>query len=176
MDDYTINRLRNEEEISCESDPDAPIVRYYRTEESEIEKFCMEHYITCFLSGKSLVIETPASLWKIITNGQRNLIFLYHRNDSRSDDYEEPDALVPHYHAQSCRRSTIMGYLEYIVAHDEYRDKNPAERPKKKKKTPRKGTRRYRAEERKKKRRQTKEENRRVRELLDSLHEESDSK
>lgn len=171
MNEYNFNKQKNQEEILSEVDPNAPIVHYYKAEEDEIIKFCMANFITCFLADQCLVIETPISLWKIITYGEDNKMLLYHRNDIRNDDYEIADALVPHYHAQACHRSTIIAYLQYIIAHDDYRDKNPAGRPPKKKKVPQKGTKRYKKAQNRSKKHQQLESIKKVDALLHSLHE-----
>ena len=133
MNEYFLIKQRNmEEELAC-VDEAAPIWKYYHQEEGKyyhqeedaIMDICMENFITCFLQGKSLVIETPVSTWKIITNGRKKSMFLYHRNEMEKDVIDDPNALVPNYHSQSCRRNTIVEYLEYIIAHDFYREKNP---------------------------------------------------
>ena len=72
-----------EEELAC-VDETAPIWKYYHQEEDAIMNICMENFISCFLQGKALVIETPVSTWKIITNGQKKSMFLYHRNEMES--------------------------------------------------------------------------------------------
>ena len=59
--------------------------------------------------------------WKIIVNGQKHFIWLYHKNTNGS----EMRGLVPGYHSQSVRRSTLMGYMRYIKGHDEYRENDP---------------------------------------------------
>ena len=95
-----------EEELAC-VDETAPIWKYYHQEEDAIMNICMENFISCFLQGKALVIETPVSTWKIITNGQKKSMFLYHRNEMETDEIDNPNALIPNYHSQSCRRNTI---------------------------------------------------------------------
>ena len=63
MNEYFLIEQRNmEEELAC-VDETAPIWKYYHQEEDAIIDICMENFITCFLQGKSLVIETPVSTW-----------------------------------------------------------------------------------------------------------------
>ena len=67
------------------------------------------------------------STWKIIVNGYKRYIWLYHKN---AHGYHYND-LVPGFHSQKIIRSSIMGYMEYISSHDEYRIKNPYKRNRK---------------------------------------------
>ena len=158
-----------ETKSGASEDTNAYIRKYYDVEEDEILAFCQENCISCFISGKELVIETPVSLWKIIVNGQKHFLFLYHKNDIGST--EDPiHELVPGYHSQKCRRTTIIGYLEYIVAHDLYRDRNPALRHKAEKSVPKKGTNRYKRAIHREKTRKRREDISHVLKLLDSLH------
>ena len=129
----------------------------------------MENGISCFVSGRVLVIQTARSLWKIITNGRRNQLFLYHRNDPRIDYREDGTSLVPYFHSQAVRCSTIMEYLHYIVAHEEYREANPARRPRAKQPAPRKGTKRYRTAMRKDKEKERRSQRKHVYELIEQL-------
>lgn len=46
-------------------------------------------------------------------------MFLYHKNKFRSPSDDE--SMVPGYHSQAARQKTILGYLQYIVAHDNFR-------------------------------------------------------
>ena len=167
IDYYTMNHLADGENVP-------PIVTssiylHYQREEPEILEFCMENGISCFVSGRVLVIQTARSLWKIITNGRRNQLFLYHRNDPRIDYREDGTSLVPYFHSQAVRCSTIMEYLHYIVAHEEYREANPARRPRAKQPAPRKGTKRYRTAMRKDKEKERRSQRKHVYELIEQL-------
>ena len=173
MNEYFLIKQRNmEEELAC-VDETAPIWKYYHQEEDAIMDICMENFITCFLQGKSLVIETPVSIWKIITNGQKKSMFLYHRNEMDSDVVDDPNALIPNYHSQSCRRNTIVEYLEYIIAHDFYREKNPVKYSAKNKPDSQKGTKRHKKEMKKAKSRKKRYETKRVMDLIEQLGQEN---
>lgn len=172
MSDYNISSLVNHEEIKLprQINTRAPIYKYYKKEEQEIEKFCAENFISCFLDDRVLVVQTPISLWKIITNGHKHYMFLYHRNDPRTDYEDQSQALVPYYHSQSCRRNTIIEYLKYIVAHDDFREHNPARRPHVRRNKPHKGTRRYKKQVQKSKRINRQKQIRKVEKLLKDLN------
>lgn len=161
-----------EEELAC-VDETAPIWKYYQQEEDAIMDICMENFITCFLQGKSLVIETPVSTWKIITNGRKKSMFLYHRNEMEIGMIDDPNALILNYHSQSCRRNTIVEYLEYIIAHDFYREKNPVKYSVKNKSNSQKGTKRHKKEMKKAKRREKRHETKCVMELIEQLGQEN---
>ena len=173
MNEYFLIKQRNIEEELAYVDETAPIWKYYQQEEDAIMDICMENSIACFLQGKSLVIETPVSTWKIITNGRKKSMFLYHRNNMESDVIDDPNALVPNYHSQSCRRNTIVEYLEYIIAHDFYREKNPVKCSAKNKPKSQKGTKRYRKEMKKSKDRKKRYETKRVLDLIEQLEQEN---
>ena len=78
---------------------------------------------------------------------------------------------MPYFHSQAVRYSTIMEYLHYIVAHEEYREANPARRSRAKQPAPRKGTKRYRAAMRKDKEKERRSQRKHVYELIEQLQE-----
>lgn len=118
----------------------APISKYYRKEYYRIKDYAAKNGLLFYLNDGVLIIQTPYSKWKIITNGNKNYIFLYHKNTyNRGKD----KSLVSGYHSQSVRRSSIMGYLKYIVEHDNYRLSNPEYHGPVYSEPPRKGTKRY---------------------------------
>ena len=170
--EYSHNIALNAEEQKADSstDADAYIHNYYDAEEESILAFCYENCISCFISGTELVVVTPVSLWKIIVDGPDHHIFLYHKNDPGSRENPEHD-LVPGYHAQNCSATTIVGFFKYIIAHDLYREKNPACKRKKNGSAPKKGTRRYKSATLKQKKIHRREDTRHVLNLIDSLHE-----
>lgn len=119
----------------------APIRKYYKEEYYKIKDYASKNGIAFYLSNGEFIVQTPYSKWKIITNGRKNYIFLYHKNIySKNID----KSLVPGYHSQAVRRNTIMGYLQYIVDHDNYRLKNPIYHGPVYVEPPRRGTKRYR--------------------------------
>ena len=63
--------------------------------------------------------------------------------------------------------------LEYIIAHDFYREKNPVKYSVKKKPNSQKGTKRHKKEMKKAKRREKRHETKRVMELIEQLGQEN---
>ena len=142
----------------------APIHKYIKAEADEIYKFSLEYGIACFQHDGAFCIRTPMSNWKIIVNGQKHNIFLYHKNTSKV----ETPSMVKGYHSQCVRSDTILGYLNYIAEHDKFRKQHPLIVTTKKE-PPRKGTKRWRKEEKRKKRSKRRQEIRRVYELIEAL-------
>ncbi len=97
--------------------------RYVRRERNSIENYCKANGLFMEFNRKdgSLDIISHTGKWKIIVNGQRHFIWLYHKNLSGMNN----SSMVPGYHSQKVRKSTILGYLEYIVEHDTYREEDP---------------------------------------------------
>ena len=100
------------------------IQKYLRKENTELEKYCKAKGIYFYFGRKdgSLDIISKSGKWKIIVNGRKNLIWLYHKN---SHGFDKNDSFIKGYHSQKVRSSTLMGYMKYIVEHDEYRAANP---------------------------------------------------
>ncbi len=97
----------------------APMGKYYRKEYYNMKGYVTKNALIVEYMDGEIVIQTPYSNWKIIVNGQKNHIFLYHKNTYMKR--HDKRSLVPGYHSQSVRRNTLMDYLKYIVEHDAYR-------------------------------------------------------
>ena len=99
------------------------IKKYLNREEKQLEKYCRPNGVYFYFNSAdgSLDVISRSGKWKIIVNGQKHFIWLYHKNNhgSRFGD------LVPGYHSQKIRSSSLMGYMSYIVEHDRYREENP---------------------------------------------------
>ncbi len=101
----------------------APMWNYYSKEYNKMKEYASKNGLAFEYNDGVVMVQTPYSNWKIIVNGPKNNIFLYHKNT-----YERcPDrtALVPGYHSQSFRRNTLMEYLIYITEHDAYKLNHP---------------------------------------------------
>lgn len=91
----------------------------FRKEQKAVDEFCRKHDISCRLEDDQLHVRTPESRWRIIVSGKAKKIFLYHKNTYEKK--EKIPSVVPGYHSQAIRCTTIVGYLEYIIDHDVYR-------------------------------------------------------
>lgn len=101
----------------------APIKGYLDREEKKLEQYCRANGVYYYFNSAEgcLDIISKSGKWKIIVNGQRYFIWLYHKNSNGPQEGE----FVPGYHSQKVRKSTLMGYMEYIVKHDQFRDREP---------------------------------------------------
>ena len=113
-----------------------------RKEQRDVDDFCREYNISCRLEDGQLHVHTPNSEWRIIVNGKANRLFLYHKNTYEKKEEKIP-SIVPGFHSQAIRYSTILEYLDYIVQHDAFRrkEKKKAERKAKSMRELRKNTR-----------------------------------
>ncbi len=101
----------------------AHIKKYLRREEKELDRYCKPKGGYYFFNPEdgSLEVLSKSGKWKVIVNGQKHFIWLYHRNNGETN----LGGLVPGFHSQKVRCGTLMGYMEYIVKHDEYRNADP---------------------------------------------------
>lgn len=97
-----------------------------RKEQKTIDAFCEKNKLKYLLWDGDLMIKAPNSDWKIIINGRDKKMFLYHKNKFRSPSDDE--SMIPGYHSQAVRQKTILGYLQYIVSHDDFRQKQTQSR------------------------------------------------
>lgn len=159
-----------------------PIAQRYRKERGAVDDYCAGRGLTLYLHDGIIDIFSRHDCWRLITKGQKNSIFLYHKNNLKKYVWTKDKDLVPGYHLQAFRSNTILGVLEYIDSHDNYREAHPYPQwliqdgatedhidKKKKRTTPRKGTKRYRKEQAKKKRRERQNSIERVYALLDEI-------
>lgn len=91
---------------------------HYRKEATKIKQFCEENKIFLQHESREIHVQTPLSRWKIVWNGKKGRIFLYHKNVFRR--FMEEKEEVPGYHRQPVTKSSIYGYLKYIVLHDKW--------------------------------------------------------
>ena len=94
------------------------IGRHYRKEATKIKQFCEENKIFLQHESREIHVQTPISHWKIVWNEKKGRIFLYHKNVFRR--FMEEKEEVPGYHRQPVTKSSIPGYLKYIVIHDKW--------------------------------------------------------
>lgn len=100
-----------------------------RKEQAAIDAFCEKNDLRYLLWDGDLMIQAPNSDWKIIVSGRNKKMFLYHKNKFRSPS--DDASMIPGYHSQAIRHNSILGYLEYIVSHDEFRQKETQARERK---------------------------------------------
>ena len=99
-----------------------PLGKYFARKKNRIAEFCKQHEIKYELEGNVLSLETPFSSWKIITDGLKSFMWLYHKNELGKG---RKSTTIVGYHLQSYKSRSILSYLNYICSHDEYRQNNP---------------------------------------------------
>ncbi len=101
------------------------IAQKYRKERSQVKKYCNDHDFTFKLQDGVIHVISRHDCWRMITNGNNNSLFLYHKNTAKRVFKEKIPSIIPGYHSQAYRSKTILGYLEYIESHDGHRDEHP---------------------------------------------------
>ena len=99
------------------------IMQYVRKEKTALDDYCQATGLTYSFNrlDGSLDIKSRSDEWKIVVRHKDDTIRLYHKN--QLDLGEE--SVIPGYHSQRIRRGTVLGYLDYIVKHDIFRERNP---------------------------------------------------
>lgn len=103
----------------------APIAGKYRKERKQVNDFCKTNGFTFRLLDGTIHVFSKNDCWRIIVNGNKNNLFLYHKNTDRRCRRDTHPNIVPGFHSQTFRSKTILGYLEYIASHDAYRAEHP---------------------------------------------------
>ncbi len=101
----------------------SPISIRYKKEELEILEFAKKHNLKVYLYDDAVYVSTQVAGWKIVQEGQNKKIHLYHENATQI--YRKlpmkNGKLVKEYHQQWASSSTILGFLEYIADHDDWK-------------------------------------------------------
>ena len=101
----------------------AYIMQYVRKEKKALDDYSQATGLTYSFNRQdgSLDIKSRSDEWKIVVRGKDETIRLYHKN--QLDLGEESG--IPGYHMQKVLKGTVLGYLDYIVKHDVFRERNP---------------------------------------------------
>ena len=97
----------------------SPVGMRLRKEQEAVNRFCRENGMSCRLEDGQLHVLTPKSEWRILVHRKANKLFLYHKNTY--EKREKVPSILPGFHSQAIRSTTIAGYLDYIVQHDAFR-------------------------------------------------------
>jgi hypothetical protein len=102
----------------------SPMAVRYKKEAVVIRDFAKKHNLRVYVYDYAVYVDTQIAGWKIVQEGKNKKLHLYHENHFQI--YRGLPAkngkLVKEYHQQYAFSKTIMGFLEYIVDHDEWRD------------------------------------------------------
>ena len=101
------------------------IAAKYRRERKQVDDFCKANGFTFKLLDGTIHVFSKNDCWRIIVNGNKNNLFLYHKNTAMRCRRDTHKNIIPGFHSQTYRSKTILGYLKYIASHDAYRDEHP---------------------------------------------------
>lgn len=94
----------------------------YSLEEGDIEYFAEKHNLDVDLINNELIIRTDAGCWKILYKKSRQKFMLLHRNYVKGRITLNEINKVPYHHQGDIPFSrSIMKYVKYIQAHDEFK-------------------------------------------------------
>lgn len=143
--------------------------KYVEKEKGALDDYCSENGLSYRFNRMDgfLDIDSRQDRWKVIVNGKKHHIFLYHRNTKIS--LKPESSLVSGFHSQKTISPTVLGYMKYISEHDEYVEKMT--RTHKKKSKPIKGTKRYWKQVRREKKSLRRKQIRNVLEIIDRISE-----
>lgn len=99
----------------------SPMIKKYRNEATEFNSICEENRYTVRVGRASIDIVSEVDSWKICLTDNSKTI-LYHKNFYYSENDKSP---IKGYHNQNCSYNKLIGYLDYIKSHDEYRIEHP---------------------------------------------------
>ncbi len=102
--------------------------RQYRQDRKEIDGFCRKYGLRQYISdGDMYVISEGDTAWRISEDGKG--LFLLHESKEHIE-YERKDTVYEDrdYHIQRLAKTTIMGYLSYVLSHDLYEEQKSEER------------------------------------------------
>ena len=102
------------------------LLKYYKEDQEEIDKFIKEHHIDMYIEDDSMFIENSYYCWKITVVPDGYGLILYHGNTEAYDKLKVKNGHIIHnYHLQKYHgKYTILHMLQYIVEHDNWRADN----------------------------------------------------
>ena len=106
------------------SKPYHSLPRRYARERPALDRFCSAHGFQLSLQGNVLQIFSRYDCWRLIRT-RSGALELYHKNAYRIAGPDE--GRFRGYHLQPFQSDTILGFLERIASHDEYRVRSAVE-------------------------------------------------
>ena len=96
-------------------------------EKTVINRLCSLNGIHCDYNPTDGYIDiiSFSGIWKIVVNGRKHSMFLYHKNTTRRKSNKKDKSFVPGYHDQKVHKNTIEGFIRYIIDHDRYKQEHP---------------------------------------------------
>lgn len=102
----------------------SPMAKYLQKEKAQLKPFCVKNGIDYWFNARigSIDIETNSGKWRIVVQGNKKKIWLYHKNTYKKMSSDSP---FSGYHPQDFHCQTLMDYMRYIASHDKFRERNP---------------------------------------------------
>ena len=95
----------------------------YKREALAIQDFAKKYHLRVYVYDNAVYVDTQVAGWKIVQEGKSKKLHLCHENHFQI--YRElpmqNGKLFKEYHQQYAFSKTIVGFLEYIVDHDDWR-------------------------------------------------------
>lgn len=142
-----------------------PIAKLYSKEKEEISSFIKENGIWVINKIAHIYVDTIKSQWLIVYDEKNGKLRLYHQNEW--DD--KKDSMIPGYHLQDAKSNTLVGYLQYIISHDNYRKKKKPFIPEPKLSEMKKGSKAWKKQAKKLKKRRNKKAANRVIRIIETF-------
>ena len=99
------------------------VQRKFAREKRKIEAFSQRNGLFVFSAEDGIHVISKLDTWRIVRTYGKACFDLYHRNTQvRAGDTK---SAVPGFHMQKVYRDSILGYLQFIRAHDDYRQAHP---------------------------------------------------
>ena len=99
----------------------------YRLEEIDVQIYAEKHNMNVDLVKDEIIVRTDAGCWKILYSKKKQKFKLLHRNYVNGRIFiNEVDEAPFHRQKDFCNSDSIMQYVKYIKAHDEFK-LNPVE-------------------------------------------------
>ena len=95
------------------------VLQRYRSESSQIHRFCRENGIFAELRKITVHIVSACDCRRITADNRRSGMALYHRNTQFR--IRQAPSPIAGFHLQPVNCDTIMSYLEYIVSHNRFK-------------------------------------------------------
>jgi len=142
-----------------------PVSKLYAKEKEEISKYIKENGIWVINKIAHIYVDTIKSQWLIVYDENKGKLRLYHQNEWA----DKKDSMIPGYHLQDAKSNTVVGYLKYVVAHDNYRKNNKPFIPGPKLSEMKKGSKAWKKQAKKLKKRRNKKAANRVIRIIETF-------
>lgn len=105
----------------------SPLLKEYEKDKAILRSYALEHGLRVSVRGEVIYIDSFLSSWKIVHNQSKVgtcPLLLYHENTQSYYMMKKSKGnIMKTYHRQNNRYKTLLEYYQYIVQHDNYKDR-----------------------------------------------------